>query len=172
MCFIYSRYRRQDLISPLYDTASLPLLQLCRKQKRLKLFYSIIIDLVLVNKHRYLDKNTSRVTTNKHGRNGKKKESLTRNVLDTSFSCRQRALPGIAFGACGRLEVISLISWRSVAPQAVCCVTIISLLLLFIAQLFLLCSCRCRAAQTAMVGRLYPLSESLNHPHPGPIRDR
>lgn len=111
--FIYSSYRRQDSVSPLYDRASLPLLQVRRKQKRLKLFYSIINNLTLVDMHRYIDEDTSRINRNKHGQHVKERR-FNKECFRYSFFVQTardwNLLNESVVGARGRLEFASLIS--------------------------------------------------------------
>lgn len=67
-CILFTRATEDRIRCPLFTTDILPLLPLRRKKekkKRLKLFYGVINNVALVNKHQ--------VTRNKHGRHVKEK---------------------------------------------------------------------------------------------------
>lgn len=82
--FIYSRYRRQDAVTPLYARANLPLLNVRRKEKRLSFFYLIINELLLVDKSRYINESKTRIVRNKHSRHVKENR-FHKNCYKYSF---------------------------------------------------------------------------------------
>lgn len=82
--FIFSRFRKQDSVMPLYNKANLPLLQVRRKQKRLNLFYSIINNQVPIDKDLYIKESTSRIIRNKHPKHVEERR-FTKDCMKYSF---------------------------------------------------------------------------------------